>query len=75
MADSEGCSAVAPVKNSFAEAVRMTLIERFLWCPRAWMMLGSLIVATEPLQARSRWILPSDRDAATAAAGSSEALT
>lgn len=35
----------------------MMRIERFLWVESAWIMLGSLIVATEPEQARRRWRL------------------
>jgi hypothetical protein len=44
-----GCSWDWPLRKCEADLVKMTLMDRF-WCfERAEIMLGSLIVATEPL--------------------------
>src|ERR1700733_9634684 len=64
-----GCSGDWPARKRVADLVRMTRIERL---ERAWkeeIIRGNLMVATEPLAAKSRCRLPSWILAATAAAG------
>lgn len=60
-----GCSLDWPARNRDADGVRMTRIESRLegYLDRAWIMFGSLMVATLPEQASRRWALPSLREA------------
>jgi len=50
-----GCSVDWPARNLEAEGVRITRIEREGWAEREQRIWGSLMVATEPEQARRRW--------------------
>lgn len=57
----DGCSADWPARKWAAEAVRMRRIERRGRWARAVIIVGILIVATEPEAQRSRCDLPSWR--------------